>query len=111
MSSLRRHEGYARLDRGFGPGMQRLGVVEMVCFTCPHCNYLTVGRKRSDRGYCHKCDQWLCNKPGCNAECNPIIRDVAIAQRNSNSGEAFLARGPNGELLYPPSYQDQERIF
>ncbi len=111
MSSLRRHEGYVRIDNGFGPDMQPLGVVEMVCFTCPHCNYLTVGKKRSDRGYCQKCDDWLCNKPGCNSECNPIIRDVAIAQRNQDAGLSFLGRDKGGHILYPPSYQDKERIF
>jgi hypothetical protein len=113
MPSLRRHEGYVFLDRGISPQMNRMGIDEMPCFTCPHCSYLVImnAQRTRARGYCAKCDHWVCDKPGCNAECNPIIRDVALAQRFSESGHPFLSRSYRGELLYPKSFQDKERIY
>ena len=113
VASLKRHEGYVFLDRGIGPGLQRLGIDEMPCFTCPHCNYVVImnAQRTRPRGYCAKCDHWTCDKPGCNAECNPIVRDVVLAQRFPNSGEPFLPRGPRGELVYDRRFQDKERFF
>lgn len=113
MATLRRHEGYVFLDRGISPQMARLGIDEMPCFTCPHCSYVVImnAKRTRPRGYCAKCDHWVCDKVGCNAACNPIVRDVALAQRYPESGYAFLSRGYGGELLYPAYLQDKERIF
>lgn len=111
--SKRRHEGYVFHDLGFGPAEQRLGIQEMPCFTCPHCNYVVImnAQRTRPRGYCAKCDHWTCDKPVCNLECNPILRDVSLAQRFPQSGQPFLPRGLQGQVLYDRRFQDKERIY
>ena len=114
VSSKRRHEGYAFIDLGISPdGQRRLGIEEAAIYTCPHCNkmiFKNPNRVRP-RGYCAKCDHTVCDLPVCNLECNPILRDVSLAQRFPDSGQPFLHRGYRGEILYDRRYQDKERIF
>jgi len=43
---------------------------------CSHCGaqvILNPLRKRP-RGYCSKCDHYICDNPICNKECNPIAK-------------------------------------
>ena len=100
-------------DRGLTDALQRLGIVEWALYTCPHCNRVIQKNPRRvrPRGYCAKCDHVVCDLPACNSECNPIIRDVALAQRFPESGQPFLLRGPQGEVLYDRRFQDKERVF
>lgn len=110
---MTRHEGYAFEDRGMNDRGEQLGIVESALFTCPHCSRLifkNAARVRP-RGYCAKCDRVVCDLPVCNTECNPIMRDVSLAQRFPDSGQPFLLRGPAGEVLYDLSYQDKENIY
>lgn len=90
-----------------------MGVVESAVYTCPHCSrFIWKNPQRvRPRGYCAKCDRVVCDLPVCNMECNPIMRDVSLAQRFPDSGQPFLLRGPAGEILYDRSYQDKEKIY
>jgi hypothetical protein len=113
MSSLRRTEGYMFQDRGLTDDGMRLGILESALFTCPHCNRVIAKnpQRTRPRGYCAKCNRTVCDLPVCNSDCNPILRDVSLAQRFPGSGQPFLLRGPQGEVLYDLKFQDKERIF
>lgn len=113
MSSLRRHEGWSWIDHGIGPDLNRLGISELPHFTCPHCNRIVMmnPQRTRPRGYCPKCDHWTCDQYVCATECNPIMRDLALAQRFPETGQPFLLRGPRGEVLYDPKFNDSERIY
>ena len=86
---------------------------EMATLTCAHCNRVVVlnPQRTRERGYCAKCHAYVCDSVGCNAECNPIEQGVELALKHTDSGEAFLLRGPNGEILFDPKYKDQEKLF
>lgn len=59
------------------PGGLRGGLTyESATVTCCHCNRIVVlnpDRKRP-RGYCAKCDHYVCDSPECALECNPFQR-------------------------------------
>ena len=78
MSSLRRLEGYLLIDHSASPGTR--GVPEGKCFesptvTCSHCQTIVVlnALRTRSRGYCSKCDAYICD--GCTAlgECRPFM--------------------------------------
>lgn len=89
MSSLKRHEGYLLLDNRNAPVPQELidsatragktviasnGLFESATVTCSHCQAIVVlnpDRTRA-RGYCRRCDHYVCDKPDCNRECRPL---------------------------------------
>lgn len=79
MFSKRSQEGYLQIDHRAGdgthlvPGGQQL---ETPTITCSHCGavYVLNPQRTRERGYCRKCDAYVCDKPGCNAECNPLNR-------------------------------------
>lgn len=116
MPSLRRHEGLLLIDHSASPGTPEVpegARLELPTVTCCHCNrvvVLNMARTRP-RGYCAKCDHYVCDLPACNAECNPILQAVELANKYPDSGQPFLLRGPRGEVLFDPEFRDRERIF
>jgi hypothetical protein len=64
--------------------MERLGLdcpsvpggikMESPTITCAHCNTIVVLNplRTRARGYCAKCDAYVCDNPACNAECKPF---------------------------------------
>jgi hypothetical protein len=113
MGSLRRHEGWLYVDQGIGPDLNRHGTTELPTFTCCHCNGVVIMnvRRTRPRGYCAKCDHWTCDHVVCATECNPIKRDLALAQHHPDANQPFLLRGPRGEVLYDSRFKDEERIY
>lgn len=67
---FKRPEGYLLIDnRCSGEGM-----LESATVTCSHCQRIVVlnpDRSRQ-RGYCRKCDHYICDNPACNFECVPL---------------------------------------
>lgn len=86
MSSLKRKEGYLMVDHRASPGLPadfyekcygipstglaRQSLYESAVATCAHCNtsvILNPLRTRA-RGYCPKCDDYICDNPACAAQ-------------------------------------------
>lgn len=92
MSSLRIQEGYLLIDNRFSPGVTEefvhasgkdapvVGadrIWESATVTCSHCNAIVIlnPNRSRPRGYCRKCDSYVCDKPGC-AECLPFEKTI-----------------------------------
>jgi len=111
MSSKRRHEGYLLIDNRFGPGVTEEfvrasgkdapivpegRVWESATITCAHCHTIVVmnpDRSRK-RGYCRRCDHYVCDNPGCNTQCRPlhavIDRLQEQAARHPNDSQSLI---------------------
>jgi hypothetical protein len=93
MKSKRSHEGYLLIDNSQVPGigMEEAGKLgkevvgagfrgryESAVLTCSHCHSQVVlnPMRTRERGYCRKCDHYVCDNPGCNAECNGSLNAV-----------------------------------
>lgn len=89
MSSKRRHEGYLCIDHRDSPGVPvnpaMIGkpdalltaqgtMLESATVTCCHCQVVVVLNplRTRPRGYCQKCDNYVCDSPVCSAECRPF---------------------------------------
>jgi hypothetical protein len=70
MLTQRSREGWLMIDnRAAGEGM-----VEMATSTCSHCQRVVIlnpDRTRA-RGFCRKCNHYVCDNPTCNIECVPM---------------------------------------
>lgn len=104
MKSKRSQEGWFFLDNRHGPahtheqavafkrqtgqdliGAGLRGTLESATITCSHCQRTVVlnpDRSRP-RGFCSKCDHYICDSPGCNAGCRPIRQVMALAQEQA----------------------------
>jgi len=106
MPSLKTHEGYLLIDHRGSPGTSQVPggtMLEAASFTCPHCSRVIFKNPRRvrPRGYCRKCDQNVCDLPGCNLECFPIQQMLHLALEVPD--QPWLARGARGEILFDPS--------
>jgi len=92
----RSKEGYLLIDNRESPGVplelalqaEKRGkpvplaqggkLYECATLTCAHCNRVVIlnpDRKRP-RGYCSKCDSYVCDNPGCGLECTPFKKFI-----------------------------------
>lgn len=83
MSSKRRQEGYLLIDHRNSPGMPLVPggtVFESATITCCHCQTVVILNpdRTRPRGYCQKCDHYICDNPVCHLECRPF---KALADR------------------------------
>ncbi len=103
MPSKPRREGFLLIDHHDSPGVPPELVraagwpapvvgagqtFESPIAMCAHCNtsvILNPNRSRP-RGYCRKCDAYVCDSPACNSECTPHIKTIETLQE-----QAFLA--------------------
>ena len=80
MSSLKRHEGYLYISNRFNPAISgnkdfpaipQDSVYECLTITCAHCNTVVILRpdRKRERGYCSKCDKYICDNPACHQGC------------------------------------------
>lgn len=80
--SLRSLENYLLIDNRTvgGPGG---GLVEAATLTCCHCQRQVIINplRTRERNHCRKCHAYVCDSPGCNAECNGgfsnLLNDLA----------------------------------
>ncbi len=78
---MSQREGYLMIDLRDSPGVPAAGLAagsltECATMTCLHCNGVVIlnpGRTRA-RGYCARCDGYVCDKPGCAIECRPFLK-------------------------------------
>jgi hypothetical protein len=106
MASLRQHAGYLIIDHRDSPGLTAADVAhvpnavvvgkgetfEADVLTCSHCQrgvLLNPARERP-RGYCGKCDHYICDSPGCQVECLPIRKLLDDLQNQAARGPLVL---------------------
>ncbi len=111
-TSKRRHEGVLMVDNRespevpFNPAMvgkpesllvQRGQMLESATVTCSHCQVVVVLNplRTRPRGYCQKCDRYVCDNPGCNRECTPF---EAVLDRAQEHALKTLA---NSQIIVP----------
>jgi hypothetical protein len=98
MASLRRNEGWFMRDErlAYGPG----AIFESATIQCAHCNVTVIlnPKRTRQRGYCQKCDAYVCDNRVCNTMCTPIHKLLEIGMKNP--GLPVLLRGADGELLF-----------
>ena len=107
MGRVKGGRGYLYIDNRPSGGQ----LLEFNTLTCAHCNTVVVlnpERKRR-REWCHKCNAYICDSVGCNAECNPIQQGVELALKYPELGQPFLPRGKNGEVLFDTQLRDKEK--
>ena len=85
----RSKEGYLIIDNRESPGVPQIltpsgpqaapfvpqsQVMEMATVTCAHCNRVVVlnPERTRPRGFCVKCNHYICDEPGCGLECRPF---------------------------------------
>ena len=100
MSSKRRHEGCLLIDHRESPGVpcnpammgkpdpMLVGAghsMESATVTCSHCQVVVVLNplRSRPRGYCQKCDRYVCDSPLCNLECRPFEAVIEQAQERA----------------------------
>ena len=88
---------------------------ELTTLTCAHCNRVVVlnPERTRERSHCWRCNAYVCDSVGCNAECNPIQESVELALHYAGTPEGnqpWLLRGPQGEILFNPELRDRRRV-
>lgn len=83
---------------------------ELPTMTCGHCNATVVlnPKRTRDRHWCRRCAYYLCDKPGCLAECNglPEMLDLAMDRPT----QPWLDRAPDGSPAFDTAVRDATRI-
>lgn len=104
MPTARRREGYLLIDNRFGPGVSEEFIratgkeapfvgegqmFESATKTCRHCQKVVVLNpdRTRPRGYCRKCDDYVCDDVVCNFECVPMQRVFDVAQEHAFRAE------------------------
>lgn len=109
MPSLKRFEGYLLIDNRNSPGVspdfiRQSGkdvpivtegkLYESATMTCAHCNTIVIlnpNRSRA-RGYCSRCDKYVCDTPGCSKECNSFDKFLDKIQESLFHSTNFLIK-------------------
>lgn len=115
MPSGLRREGYLLIDNRDSPGVpddlvRASGrefanapagkMFESATKTCCHCQTIVVLNpdRTRPRGYCRKCDNYVCDNPQCNLECVPAKKVLDVAQENAfraDNGMNLIANAPH----------------
>jgi hypothetical protein len=98
MRSKRSQEGYFLVDHravaaprfecGPAPGG---ATFESATITCSHCNVVVVlnpDRTRA-RGYCSRCDHYVCDNPACSKDCVPLSQLFDAVEREAVHGRTI----------------------
>lgn len=115
MVALARQQGYLLRDEGEGPGIPRpdgspstVRRLETHTRTCCHCNRVVIilpdatraalglPLRSHPRGYCPKCDAYVCDAKACQSNCTPTMLLVDIARRYPDVPVFF--RSKTGEV-------------
>ena len=123
MTTKARHEGYLLIDHSNAPAVdQELAVknhvpyvaagqrFESATITCSHCQRIVIlnQNRTRERGYCAKCDHYICDNPLCHRDCIPFsqvmdsLQELATKNLNLdrkstrlNSSHTRLSRMPS----------------
>ena len=97
MLTQRSREGYLLIDHSDSPGVTAEFVrglapvvgagqkYESATKTCVHCNGIVIlnpDRSRQ-RGFCRKCNSYVCDNPWCNSVCRPFTRLIDDEQERA----------------------------
>lgn len=87
-------------------------LVEMDVMTCAHCNSVVLPNpsRARPRGHCTRCNSYVCDRPGCRAECNPTEEGIELALANPSVLQPFIGRAADGAILFDPKLRDRTRI-
>ena len=90
----------------------KAGRLELPTMTCAHCNRVVVlnPQRTRPRNWCMKCDAYVCDLQFCITDCNPFEQSVELAQ-NNNGDDAYLLRGPRGEVLFDVRKRDRKKVY
>ena len=105
-TSKRQYEGCLTVDHRWSPEvpfnpamigkpdalLTNAGVLmESATVTCCHCQVVVVLNplRTRPRGYCQKCDRYVCDNPVCNRECSPFEKVLDQAQEYALKGLAL----------------------
>ena len=102
MRTKRSHEGYLLIDHRDSPGVPAHmvaaakaagkpvidgghGLYETGVLTCAHCQTVVLVNplRARERGWCQKCDHYICDSPGCNAGCRPIRQIMELGREQA----------------------------
>ena len=97
MFTQRSREGYLLIDHSDSPGVtaefvqRRAPVVgagqkyESGTITCLHCNAIVIlnPMRTRPRGFCRRCDGYVCDNPWCNSECRPFKQLLDLEQERA----------------------------
>lgn len=104
-TSKRRHEGVLSVDHRWSPDVpfnpamigkpdallaQAGALMESATVTCCHCQVVVVLNplRTRPRGYCQRCDRYVCDNPLCNKDCTPFEKMLDLAQEAALKGLA-----------------------
>lgn len=87
---------------------------EYATMTCAHCMTvvaLNPERKRA-RGYCRKCNAYVCDNKVCSEFCAPIKQclDLAISAP-AGTPNNFLSRDKDGRILFDPALLLKGKVY
>ena len=88
MFSKRSLEGYLMIDNRASGG----ALLEQATATCSHCHTQVImnPQRTRERGYCRKCDHYVCDNPACRFECVPLNKVIESLQdrafKEANNG-------------------------
>lgn len=84
---------------------------ECSTLTCIHCNSVVILNplRQRERGFCRKCNAYVCDTVGCNAECNPMEQMVMLAHRYPD--QAWLPRTKDGRTLFDPKLKERHKVY
>ena len=76
---------FIRASGVVAPAVAAGNLFESPTITCAHCNTLVIlnPNRLRPRGYCRKCDAYVCDSPVCNAECTPHIKLIDDLQEKA----------------------------
>lgn len=103
-------KSYLLVDNTVSGGVK----LEMSVMTCNHCGCVVVPHPQRvrPRGHCKRCNHYICDKPGCRLDCNPMdeMLDLALSTSNPGDTDGFLARTPDGMITFDERIRDRRRI-
>src|SRR5690349_11557141 len=84
---------------------------EFATETCCHCNRIVILNplRQRERGYCRKCDAYICDNGGCRVNCIPMQRVIDMAALAPQ--EPHLLYGPSGEPLVSQRILDKTQVY
>ncbi len=106
-------EGYLMIDHRASPGLpadffHKIGLAavalpavgegamyECPTMTCVHCNAVVILNplRTRPRGYCRRCDDYVCDSPVCSAECRPFEQIIDEVQEGKSLNLPLLTKG------------------
>jgi len=65
---------------------------ESATVTCAHCGVIVIlnPNRSRPRGYCRKCDSYVCDHPDCSKECAPVSMVLDYCQEQTFRKEAGM---------------------